>query len=82
MVDDFDILNEMKRQRRDKFVVTATDLSEQLPITRQSVGVRLRELCDEDRVRRRKVGGNAVVYYLPEWEEALQETIDSHELSV
>lgn len=80
MVDDSEILEAVSESPH--FVVTASDLSDEIPMTRQALGARMRDLCDEGRLRRRKVGGNAVVYYLPEWEQRLEESIQNAPLSV
>jgi len=50
----------------DAPVLTAGDLAEQLPVTKAAVNKRLRQLVDEQELNRKKVGGAAVVYWLPE----------------
>lgn len=47
-------------------VQTARDLAEQLPVTRQAIYARLGDLVDKGEVKRKKVGGAAVVYWLAE----------------
>jgi DNA-binding transcriptional ArsR family regulator len=81
MVTDDEMIEAVRSVGQEKFAVTAQDLTDHVDLTRQSIGNRLRKLADEGRVRRRKVGGNAVVYYLPEWERALSDLMDRTELS-
>jgi predicted ArsR family transcriptional regulator len=44
-------------------VVTAPDLAERLPLTRDAVRRRLNTMEDEGRLKSRVVGANAKVYY-------------------
>lgn len=81
MVSDEELIEAVRRAGESHFAVTATDLVDDVDLTRQRVGDRLRKLCDNDQLERRKVGGNAVVYYLPEWRQALEATIRDSELS-
>lgn len=53
--------------RGTPYPVAATkDVSEQVSISSTAVRKRLNKLAERDRIGRRKLGGNAVVYWLPE----------------
>jgi len=45
-------------------VATAPDLAERLPLTRDAIRRRLNQMVEDGRLKKRKVGANAVVYYL------------------
>ena len=47
-------------------VVTATEISNRIEMTRQGVNNRLDTLCEEGLVRKKSVGAKAVVYWLSE----------------
>lgn len=47
----------------EKPFVTAAGLDDELPITRQAIGRRLRQLAERGVLNREQVGGRAVVYW-------------------
>lgn len=53
-------------RENDNPVMTAGDLAEHLPITRQAVNSRLQRLVTAGELERKKVGGSAVVYWVAE----------------
>lgn len=63
-VTDQEILAVM-RQRSEPFV-TAPDVAQAVGLSRQRARLRLERLKDEGKIERAKVGGNAVVYWIPD----------------
>lgn len=53
-------------EESEKPVLTAKLISEELPITKNSVNVRLNKLHEDGCVERMKVGANAVVWWTTE----------------
>lgn len=52
-------------ENADEPFITATELAEELDCAKRTAHDRLQELHEDGMVRRKKVGGRAVVYWLP-----------------
>ena len=59
-----DVLEVM--ETADEPFLTVSDILEQVDVTRKTVHDRLGELVEEGRVNRKKCGGRAVIFWLPE----------------
>lgn len=58
-----DVLEVM--QQSDEPFLTVTEILEEVDVTRKTVNDRLQELAGDGIVNRKKVGGRAVVWWLP-----------------
>ena len=61
-VSDEQIISAIKE--RDRPYATASQLAEDLPLTRQGLGKRLRKLHEKGDLDRDKISGNAVLYLI------------------
>jgi predicted transcriptional regulator len=61
---------ETLREHEDPFV-TAIEIADRMDKSKGTIHDRLDELLDEGKVNRKKVGGRAVVWWLPERERQI-----------
>ena len=74
-VTDEEILKEVKLARGP--VVTAKEISERVDMSPSGVNKRFDDLVENDYLRQREVGANAVVYWLTEDGKKVAEKTDS-----
>jgi predicted transcriptional regulator len=51
-------------RKHDDPALTAPELAEAFDVSNQALNKRLKRLCDAGRLKRKKVGGAAVIYWL------------------